>query len=299
MADEGERAFGSEGPERPIVVGYDGKDHSRDALLWAAAEAARRDAPLLVVHAANYPGMKPHPGPGALEPEPGALAADQEVTVRGVSEALHAYPDLRIAGATEVTSPSEALIEASRAAELVVIGTRGHGRVVGALLGSVALAAPAQARCPVIVVKREPANRRVHEDRIVVGTDGSPPAAAAVAFAAERAATTAVPLDVVICTGIQAAADWEAQQLRAVAESVAGSTTAWLRDTWPAVAVTVRVEDGPADRVLVDASTAAELVVVGTRGRGALKGLLLGSVSQGVISGARCPVAVVGEDHEA
>jgi nucleotide-binding universal stress UspA family protein len=294
MAHEGERSFG-DGPEQPIVVGYDGKDHSRDALLWAAAEAARRDAPLLVVHAANYPGMKPHPGPAVLEPEPGALAADQEITVRGVAEALHAYPDLRIAGATEVTSPSEALIEASMGAELLVIGTRGHGRVVGALLGSVAYAAPARATCPVIVVKRWSPTRR-GEDRIVVGTDGSPRAVAAVSFAAERAATAAVALDVVTCTGGQAA-DRDAHQLREAAESVARSTTARLRDAWPELAVTVRVEDGPAERVLVDASTDAGLVVVGTRGRGAFKGLLLGSVSHAVIYGARCPVAVVGEDQ--
>lgn len=298
MADDGKRSVGDDGPGHPIVVGYDGKDHSRDALLWAAAEAARRDAPLLVVHAANYPGMKPHPGPAVLEPEPGALAADQEITVRGVSEALHAYPDLRIAGATEVTSASEALIEASMGAELLVIGTRGHGRVVGALLGSVAYAAPARAKCPVIVVKRWSATRR-GEDRIVVGTDGSPQAVAAVSFAAERAATAAVALDVVTCTGGQAAADWDGHRLRNAAESVARSTTAWVRDTWPEVAVTIRVEDGPAERVLVDASTDAGLVVVGTRGRGAFKGLLLGSVSHAVIYGARCPVAVVGEERVA
>ena len=289
MADEGERSFGAT-PGRPVVVGYDGKEHSQGALLWAAAEAARRGAPLLVVHAANYPGMKP--GPGVLELEPGALDADQEVTARGVAEALQAYPALQVAGATEVTSPADALTEASIDAELVVIGTRGYGRVVGALLGSVAFAVPARASSPVIVVKAAatipPA---AAGQRIVVGTDGSAQAAAAVAFAADRAGAVTAALEVVACTGESAVTDREA------AEAIARSATAWLREAAPDVAVTMRVEDGPADRVLVDASTSADLVVIGTRGRGALTGMLLGSVSREVISGARCPVAVVGEDR--
>src|SRR5919206_3757953 len=82
----------------PVVVGYNGKQHSRDALMWAAAEAVRRDAPLLVLYSANYPGMTLGPGRGLLELEPGALADAQEVTTRGVFEAVQAYPKLRVAG---------------------------------------------------------------------------------------------------------------------------------------------------------------------------------------------------------
>jgi nucleotide-binding universal stress UspA family protein len=186
---ETDQSLGSLKGGRPVVVGYDGKDHSQDALLWAAAEAARLDAPLLVVHAANYPGMKP--GPGVPEPEPGALDADDEITAQGVAGARQMYPALRVAGATEVTTPIEALTEASIGAELLVIGTRGFGRVAGALLGSVAFTVPARAACPVIVVTGEAANRLTGpQQRIVVGTDGSPQSAAAVAFAAARAAAT-------------------------------------------------------------------------------------------------------------
>jgi nucleotide-binding universal stress UspA family protein len=117
------------------VVGYNGKQHNHAALAWGAEEAAQRDAPLLVLFVANYPGMTLQPGPGLLRPDP-ALEAAHEMTACGVSEALKAHPGLRIAGATEVTSPSRALTEASNDAALVVLGSRGYGRVVGALLGS-------------------------------------------------------------------------------------------------------------------------------------------------------------------
>ncbi|HET6625408.1 MAG TPA: universal stress protein [Nocardioidaceae bacterium] len=294
MADDVEASSRDRQSGRPVVVGYNGREHSREALRWAAAEAVRRDAPLLVVYAANYPGMTLGPGPGLLEPEPGALDAAQEVTTRGVAEALEAHPDLRVAGATEVTSPSQALTSASGDAGLVVIGTRGYGRVVGALLGSVAFAVAAKAGCPVIVVKRDPMTRPVGPGhRIVVGTDGSAPAMAAVRFAADRAVTASADLEIVTCTGEHP--DFDADELRVSAELIARSAAEGPRDSHPEVTVTTRVEDSPAERTLVDASTDAGLVVVGTRGRGAFEGMLLGSVSHSMIYGAQCSVAVVGE----
>jgi nucleotide-binding universal stress UspA family protein len=236
------------------------------------------------------------PTPGPLDHEPGALDADQEVTVRGVSEALEAFPDLRVAGATEVAGPADALSEASRHAALVVVGTRGYGRVMGALLGSVAFAVASRATCPVIVVKGEPDDRPVGpEHGVVVGTDGSAPGSAAVGFAADRAAAGSAALEIVTCVEDGNVAD--PREALAFADSIARAAAARVRADRPELAVSIRVEDRPADRVLVDASADAGLVAVGTRGRGALEGVLLGSVSQGVISGAQCPVAVLGEDQ--
>jgi nucleotide-binding universal stress UspA family protein len=280
----------------PVVVGYNGRGHSRAALLWAAAEAVRRDVVLRVVYAANYPGMTLEPGPGLLELEHGALEAAREVTIHGVSEALESYPDVRVAGATEVTSPSQALTAASSDAGLVVLGTRGLGRVAGALLGSVAFAVAARAECPVIVAKGGPSDRPVlSEDRVVVGTDGSDTAAAAVGFAAGRAANAAAELQIVTCTGEHP--DFDAARLRVAAEHIASVAAGQATEAHPGLTVTTRVEDCPAERLLVDASAGADLVVVGTRGRGAFTGMWLGSVSHAVIHGASCPVAVVGEDQ--
>jgi nucleotide-binding universal stress UspA family protein len=279
-----------------VVCGYNGRQHSRAALEWAATEAARRNAPLLVLFAANYSGMTIEPGPGLLHRDPQALHDAEEVTARGVSEALERFPGIRIVGATEVTSPSRALTEASHQAALVVLGSRGHGRLVGALLGSVAFAVAARARCPVIVVKDESMDRYVGPTRrVVVGTDGSPEAASAVSFAADRAATTSAALEVVTCTGGHQVRDVDEHELRASAGLIAASAGKRLLITHPGLTVTTRVEDCPAEVTLVDASATAGLVVVGTRGRGAFEGMLLGSVSHAVIHGSRCAVAAVGD----
>lgn len=283
-------------PPGSVVVGYNGKEHSRAALAWGADEAVRRGVPLLVLFAANYPGMTLEPGPGLLHRDPQALEAAEEVTARGVSEAVDAHPHLRAVGATEVTSPSKALIDASHVAALIVVGSRGYGRVVGALLGSVAFGVAARARCPVVVVKDETATRAVGtEHRVVVGTDGSAEAASAVGFAADRAAAASAHLEIVTCTGGHQVEAVEERRLRSTAERIVSAAAHELRDAWPRLAVTTRVEDCPAEITLVETSDDAALVVVGTRGRGAFEGMLLGSVSHAVIDGARCAVAVVGD----
>lgn len=276
---------------RPVVVGYNGSSRSREALLWAVEEAARRGVPLLVVYAANYPGMTLGPGPGLLEPEPGALDAANEVTTRGVTEALQAHPTLAVSGATEVTSPARTLSELSARAGLVVIGTRGFGRTVGALLGSVAFEVAATAECPVVVVKEHAETPTASDGRIVVGTDGSPDAAVAVAFAADRAASASSTLQIVSCTGEHP--DVDEDRVRTSAEEIARTAAEHAGASHPGLTVTTRVDDAPPERVLVDASEGADMVVVGSRGRGAFRGLLLGSVSHAVIHGAVCPVAVV------
>jgi len=285
-------------PRGAVVVGYNGKTHSRAALAWGAEEAARRDTPLLVLFAANYSGMTVEPGPGLLQRSPGALDAAEEVTARGVSEALETHPGLSIAGATEVTSPSRALIQASTDAALVVLGSRGYGRVVGALLGSVAFAVATRSACPVIVVKDDALDRRPGpRHHVVVGTDGSAEATAAVGFAAARAATASAALEVIACTGGHQVEDVDERELRASAQRIAAAAVDRLHKAHPALTVTTRVEDCPAELTLVAASAGAGLVVVGTRGRGAFEGMLLGSVSHAVIHAAGCAVAVVGKGH--
>jgi nucleotide-binding universal stress UspA family protein len=294
MYDEVGAWSGRSHPPGAVVVGYNGKGHSRTALAWGAEEAARRDAPLLVLFAANYPGMTAEPGPGLLHRDPGALEAAEEVTQRGVSEALDAYPGLRVAGATEVTSPARALAEAGDDADLLVLGSRGYGRVIGALLGSVAFNVAARARCPVIVVKDEaPVQPVGARHPVVVGTDGSPTAMAAVRFAAERAATASAGLEVITCTGGHQVRDVDEQDLRATASRIAETAADHAREIQPHLRVSIRTEDCPAEVTLIDASADAGLVVVGTRGRGAFEGMLLGSVSHAVMHGARCAVAVV------
>jgi nucleotide-binding universal stress UspA family protein len=283
-------------PREAVVVGYNGKEHSRAAVEWAAADAVRRGAPLLVVFAANYPGMTVEPGPGLFHRDPGALEAAEEVTARGVAEALAAQPGLEVYGATEVTSPAQALIEASADAAAVVLGSRGYGRVVGALLGSVAFAVAARATCPVVVVKDEAVARPAGpEHPVVVGTDGSGAATSAVGFAAACAVGAGAALEIVTCTGGHQVPHVDERDLRAVATRIAEAAAERVREAHPGLPVTTRVDDCPAEVALVGAAADAAMVVVGTRGRGAFEGMLLGSVSHAVIHGADCAVAVIEE----
>ncbi|HEX6148474.1 universal stress protein [Nocardioides sp.] len=283
-------------PPGSVVVGYNGRDHSREALMWGAQEAVQQGAPLLVVFAANYPGMNVDPGPGLFERDPGALDAAYDVTGRGVAEVMAAYPGLWVAGATEVTSAAQAMTAASKEATLVVLGSRGYGRVAGALLNSVGFAVAARAACPVIVVKDGTAARPAGpEHRVVVGTDGSAPAGAAVRFAADRAAAAVATLEILTCTGGHLVDNVDERELRASAAQIAESAADQLRGSHPGLHVTTRVEDCPAELALLGAASDAGLVVVGTRGRGAFEGMFLGSVSHAVIHGADCAVAIVDE----
>jgi nucleotide-binding universal stress UspA family protein len=123
-------------PAGAVVVGYDGKEHTRGAIEYAVLEASRRDRPLVVLHAVHYPGMVGEQGPGLLDPDPAALEAAEEVTARGVAEARALHPELEIVGATEVTGPVRALRAALPGAELVVVGTRGRGALASRILGA-------------------------------------------------------------------------------------------------------------------------------------------------------------------
>jgi nucleotide-binding universal stress UspA family protein len=122
-------------PDDAVVVGYDGKQHTRAAVAFAVQEALRRDRPLVVLHAVDYPGMVGEPGPGLLHRDPGALEAAEEVTARGVAEARALHPEVEVAGATEITGPVRALREALPRADLVVVGTRGRGALASKVLG--------------------------------------------------------------------------------------------------------------------------------------------------------------------
>lgn len=277
----------------PVVVGFHDRPHSREALTWAAEEATTRGLPLLVLYAANYPGMIVPEG-AHFETDSGALAAANEVTARGVAQAVTERPGIVVSGQTDVTSPARALVEASSAATLLVIGSRGRGPVLGTLLGSISLVVPARALCPVVVVKQECATTRPGPARrVVVGTDGSPAAGAAVAFAAQYAAGRSAELEIHCCTG-EVARGVRAEDVRRAAEDVLASAVRSVEQDQPGVVVRARVEEGLPEEALVAASEQAGLLVVGSRGRGAFKGMIAGSVSMAVIHGARCPVAVIG-----
>ena len=295
---------------RPVLVGIDGSRSAVDAARWAAREAQRRRTWLRLVEAFGW--MPVQDDGSAVEPayqgvvDPSyrqvLLRAAQERLVAAAAAAAAVAPDVE--ARTEVLTgyPVPRLVAESRSAQLVVVGDRGLAAVTGVLVGSVAAGLAAHAACPTVVVRgAEPGGPIPGAGPVVVGVDGSPVGEAALAFAFDAAAARRAPLvavhtwrDTMIDTAVAMLIDWaavEAEEQRLLAGRLAG---------WSAKYPDVRVEqvvarDRPA-HALRERSVGAQLLVVGSRGRGGLAGLLLGSVSQTLLHHAACPVAVVRSD---
>jgi nucleotide-binding universal stress UspA family protein len=282
--------------DEPVVVGVDGSDSAREAALWAAREARHRRAPLRLLHAFPWTDDRLVGHPGLGEHYRRSLEESAQRTLEAAREAvLAAAPDVAVRADLVVGPPIGTLADAAEHAQLLVLGDRGLGRIRGLLLGSVAQALAAHAACPVVVVRDGAAGA---DGPVVVGVDGSPAGEAALAFAYEAAADRAVPLvavhawtDAVVDPIVAPLLDRElveTQERVILAERLAG----WA-DKHPDVPVRrIVVLDRPA-HALVEAARGAQLLVVGSRGRGSAVGLLLGSVGHAVLHRAPCPVAVV------
>jgi nucleotide-binding universal stress UspA family protein len=280
----------------PVVVGIDGSENALQAVRWAAAEAARRNVALRVVTAFEWNATAGRIGLGE-NPREIMLGVSRRRLAEAVAVAEEVSGGNDVQQQLVVGFPIPVMRDESRRAQLMVLGDRGYGGVSGLLLGSVATAMASQAECPVVLVRaEEPFEDGVRP--IVVGVDGSPISEAALAFAFEAASFRNVPLvavhawwDLIVDAALTPLLDWdaiEADEREVLAERLAG---------WGAKHPDVHVErvvarDRPA-HVLVEQSRRAQLLVVGSRGRGAAAGLLLGSVSHAVLHKAHCSVAVV------
>lgn len=290
---------------RSIIVGIDLSGSSDLALDWAATEAARLDLPLWMMHAysaPSYPAVRAGiPGGTAITDldETFKDMAEQELSMRA-DRARAAHPGLVVRAISRAGLPGSILVDASRDAELVVVGARGLGAVKGMLFGSVSAHVCAHAHAPVIVVQ-EAASHTLTDIRVVVGVDGSETSQAALAFAFAFASSHHVGLTAVHTwqvDGVEGAAasltwspDWT--QLGEQERSVVAEALAGYGEQYPDVDVRRHVAQGHPVEELSRLSENASLLVVGTRGRGTVSGWLKGSVSQAVLRAAHCPVAVV------
>ncbi|HEX5535423.1 MAG TPA: universal stress protein [Actinomycetales bacterium] len=292
--------------DKEIVVAYDGSEQAGAAVDWAAREALARQVRLRVVYVER---------PNVLAGPPGGdpwMAQQIEEIGRQLTD--EAEERARRVEGVDVQStvltgpPAGALVDTARDAELLVLGTRGRGEFASALLGSVAYSVSAHAACPVVVVRGDGQVRPGPSAPVVVGVDGSEPSREAVDTAADAAHRYGAPLTVVAAWQGAYAGAWAGEYWAAVsAEALADMDKAAQRETQDVVDSAVAqakqrhgdveirgvTADGMPAKVLVDASADAGLLVVGARGRGGFTGLLLGSVSHGVIHAASRPVMVV------
>jgi nucleotide-binding universal stress UspA family protein len=294
-------------PNKPIVVGVDGSPSAIHAARWAAAEAARRGTSLVIMH--STPPVHVHSPQVAVWTAQFSEAVHEQArhwlaTAQASAEVV--APQVEISTELVTGGAAEQLIGRSASAELVVLGSRGLGGFTGLLVGSIAVAVSTHALCPVAVVREaQPQAGRAEDAPIVVGVDGSAASDAALEFAFETAALRGAPvlavrtwldamvdatrLTVLIAASVEAI---EADERRLLAEQVAACAK-----NYPDVPVRRMLSRDGSARVLVEQSATAQLVVVGTRGRGGFRGLLLGSTSQSLIYHAECPVAIIPPAH--
>ncbi|GGO66748.1 universal stress protein [Nonomuraea cavernae] len=277
--------------ELGVVIGVDRSPSSRRALRWAAAEAEARKLPLTVCHAWEWPY---HEWPGEVVPLELARRPAARLLDLAAAWARRHHPGVPVNTVLERGAAAALLIDLSRTADLVVVGSRGYRGLAGLLAGSVSTQVATRVACPVIVVRGQvdPALD------VVVGFDGSPAAMGALRFAAHQAHLREVGLRVVVARRDRGEEAGQEDQL-ARADDRARDELVLLKRDHPGLEAEVELVNEPAREALTAAAEKASLLVVGprglagSRGVGGVRGLLLGSISQAMIQHAPCPVAVV------
>ncbi|PFG27753.1 universal stress protein [Corynebacterium renale] len=294
--------------EGNIVVAVDGSDASRTAVKWAANTANKRGVPLRLASSYVMPqylyaeGMVP---PQELFDELQSETLEKIEDARTI--ALEVAPDIKIGHTIAEGSPIDMLLEMSKEATMVVMGSRGLGGLSGMVLGSVSAAVVSHAYCPVVVVREDnPVNENTKYGPVVIGVDGSEVFQKATEYAFAEANARGAELVAVhtwmdmqvqaSLAGLAAAqAQWE--EVEQEQKALLDERLAPLVEKYPNVEVKkVITRDRPV-RALTDVAEGAQLLVVGSHGRGGFKGMLLGSTSRALLQAAPCPMMVVRPDH--
>ncbi|QYX83428.1 universal stress protein [Streptomyces akebiae] len=266
----------------PLMVGIDGSESSLEAVDWAAHEAVRHEVPLRLVHAVIADREAPDMVAVASE-----RARKSAPAVRLSSEVLH-------------EDAVSALVGKGRNAFALVLGSRGLGDLAGLLLGSVSLAVAAHADCPVVVVRGGVEHRIGRFGIVVVGVEDGEGSGTAVQFAFREAHVRRCRLVAVhawsVPVGTPGPPGLSGYAFQAMGRPPADVLADALRgpaERYPDVPVTSEVVEGPVRRALLEASSGADLLVVGARRRHGHVGLQLGLVNHAVLHHAPCPIAVV------
>ena len=292
-----------------VVVAVDGSEASQNAVRWAANTAMKRGIPLRIASSYTVPqflyaeGMVP---PKELFDDLQSETLEKIEAARAVAHEV--APDIKIGHTIAEGSPIDMLLEMSHDVTMVVMGSRGMGGLSGMVMGSVSASVVSHASCPVVVVRED--NQVTESTKygpVVVGVDGSEVSQKATHYAFAEAAARGAEL-IAVHT-------WMDMQVQASLAGLSAAQTEWaevekeqgallterlaeFQAEYPDVPVKkVIARDRPV-RALADAAAGAQLLVVGSHGRGGFKGMLLGSTSRALLQNAPCPMMVVRPDSE-
>lgn len=274
-----------------IIIGVDGSEQSRVALAWGLARATERAATVELLHVADDSFLS----------ESVAFLSEAQKASEEMLQAERNYAQSlgftgQISGTAVVGHPIVEVEEASKRADLLVLGAHEGSKWAGSFFGTRAVKIAAVAHCPVAVI---PPTTDESRTGVVVGIDGSDAAKQAIAYAAEEASRREVHLTAVyawmppLTPGLEYLWSEElVESQRTAAEEAIAIGVAGLSTRYPDLEVRREIVQASPVAALLQTAEHAELLVVGSRGRGAISRLLLGSVSHGVLQALPCPVIV-------
>ena len=273
-----------------VVCGVDGSDASFNALKWAAQEAKMRNAVLEILCCHQEPTYPGHRGNAGL-----TEADAREVVEKAREKTADVGVDVQTS--LEADDPTSALLARSKKVARVVVGARGgSGGFADRLLGSVASALSARAFCAAVVVPSTAARDVLPVEHIVCGVDGSETSKIALGLAVREAARWKAKLSCVSAINLSGSM-WVPGP--GYHQEVLDDVRAGLKDTVMKAAEGYKIDahchviEGNPAALLAEFSTAVDMLVVGTRGRGGFAGLLLGSTSQAILHHSVCPTIIV------
>ena len=283
-----------------IVVGIDESPAAKVAVQWAARDAELRKLPVTLGHAispevATWSNVRLPAGLARWQRDRGRRLVDEAFKL--VEEASQHGGPAEVHSEVLASAAVPTLVELSKEAELVVTGCRGSARWPGQLLGSVSSGLVRYAHCPVAIVHDEDPSHP-SEAPVLVGIDGSSASELATAIAFDEASHRNVGLVALHAWSDADVSEWpgiDSPAAQSMAEEVLAERLAGWQEKYPDVPVSRAVVCDKPARQLVERSADAQLVVVGSRGRGGFAEMLLGSVGEAVAQMAQVPVIVARE----
>lgn len=283
----------------PVIVGVDGSSAALRASRWAAAIAERLQAPLLIVHAG--PSLGHNPSDVIAQLRAGAIVANRETAqatldsaeraTRSASAALHVMT-------AHLDEPAdEVLVELSRSARMIVLGCDEVSLGTAILLGSTTTTVATNSLCPVVAWRGDAVKPTTQP--VVVGVDGNHESQVAISVTFDLADRLGVGLIAVHAwptrrglsvVTLPSVIDWKEVE-DTERQRLWEKLTPWM-GRYPDVKVTCVVEMEKPSRALLRRTKGAQLVVVGSRGRGLFAGTVLGSTGLNLLHHSAVPVVI-------